>query len=82
MYPSRPYKTSSKTLQTHWTTGFAEYLPGDYGDGQATFEMLTLLVVFAVVVLFRPVFISSMVLLFLGIVKSNLLPHFILAELS
>ncbi len=37
MYPSRPYKTSSKTLQTHWTTGFAEYLPGDYGDGLATF---------------------------------------------
>jgi len=37
MYPSRPYKTSSKTLQTHWTTGFAEYLPGDYGNGLATF---------------------------------------------
>jgi hypothetical protein len=37
MYPSRPYKTTVKTLQTHWLTGFAEYLPGDYGDGLATF---------------------------------------------
>jgi len=37
MYPSRPYKTTVKTLQTHWLTGFAEYLPGDYGDGLTTF---------------------------------------------
>jgi hypothetical protein len=37
MYPPRPYKPSQKSLQTHWSTGFAEYLPGDYGDGLATF---------------------------------------------
>jgi hypothetical protein len=37
MYPSKPYKSSGKSLQTHWKTGFAEYLPGDYGDGLATF---------------------------------------------
>jgi len=37
MDPSRPYTTTTKTLQTHWKTGFAEYLPGDYGDGLATF---------------------------------------------
>jgi hypothetical protein len=33
MYPSKPYKSSGKSLQTDWHTGFAEYLPGDYGDG-------------------------------------------------
>jgi hypothetical protein len=37
MYPFHPYKTTVKTLQTHWLTGFAEYLPGDFGDGLATF---------------------------------------------
>jgi len=37
MYPSRPYKTTVKTLQTHWMTGFAEYLPGDFSDSLATF---------------------------------------------
>jgi hypothetical protein len=37
MYPSKPYKYSSNSLQTLWHTGFAEYLPGDYGDGLATF---------------------------------------------
>jgi hypothetical protein len=37
MYPSKLYKSGSKSLQTHWKTGFAEYLPGDYGDGLATF---------------------------------------------
>jgi len=37
MYPSKPYKSSGKSLQTHWHTGFAEYLPGDYGDGLVTF---------------------------------------------
>ena len=37
MYPSRPYKTTTRTLQTHWNTGHAEYLPSDYGDGLATF---------------------------------------------
>jgi len=37
MYPNKPYKQSSSSLQTHWHTGFAEYLPGDYGDGLATF---------------------------------------------
>jgi hypothetical protein len=37
MYPSKNYKLSGKLLQTHWHTGFAEYLPGDYGDGLATF---------------------------------------------
>jgi hypothetical protein len=37
MYPSKTYKSSGKSLQTHWRTGFAEYLPGDYGDGLATF---------------------------------------------
>jgi len=37
MYPSKRYKSAGKSLQTHWRTGFAEYLPGDYGDGLATF---------------------------------------------
>ena len=37
MYPSKVYKSAGKSLQTHWKTGFAEYLPGDYGDGLATF---------------------------------------------
>jgi hypothetical protein len=36
-YPSKHYKSCGKSLQTHWKTGFAEYLPGDYGDGLATF---------------------------------------------
>jgi hypothetical protein len=37
MYPSKAYKTSHPNLQTHWCAGFAEYLPGDYGDSLATF---------------------------------------------
>ena len=37
MYPSKPYKNMPSSLQTHWKTGFAEYLPGDYGDGLASF---------------------------------------------
>jgi hypothetical protein len=37
MYPSKNYKSGGKSLQTHWKTGFAEFLPGDYGDGLATF---------------------------------------------
>jgi hypothetical protein len=37
MYPSKIYKSGGKSLQTNWKTGFAEYLPGDYGDGLATF---------------------------------------------
>jgi hypothetical protein len=37
MYPSKRCKSCGKSLQTHWKTGFAEYLPGDYGDGRATF---------------------------------------------
>jgi hypothetical protein len=37
MYSSKPYKSGGKPLQTHWKNGFAEYLPGDYGDGLATF---------------------------------------------
>jgi hypothetical protein len=37
MYPSKQFKSSGKSLQTHWKTGFAEYLPGDYGDGLSTF---------------------------------------------
>jgi hypothetical protein len=37
MYPSKPFKFGSKSLQTHWHTGFAEYLPGDYSDGLACF---------------------------------------------
>jgi len=27
----------AKSLQTHWKTGFVEYLPGDYGEGLATY---------------------------------------------
>jgi len=34
MYPA---KQSKQHIQTHWKTGFAEYLPGDYRDGLATF---------------------------------------------
>jgi hypothetical protein len=37
MYPSKQAKQSPLYLQTHWRTGFAEYLPGDYGDGLASF---------------------------------------------
>jgi len=37
MYPSKQYKSSGKSLQTHWKTGFVEYLPGDYGEGLATY---------------------------------------------
>jgi hypothetical protein len=37
MYPNKPYKLSNSSLQTHWHTGFAEFLPADYGDGLATF---------------------------------------------
>jgi hypothetical protein len=39
-HPHLPIMYSSKrksTLQTHWTRGFADFLPGDYGDGLATF---------------------------------------------
>jgi hypothetical protein len=42
-HPHLPIMYSSKqsspttSIQTHWKTGFAEYLPGDYGDGLATF---------------------------------------------
>jgi hypothetical protein len=35
--PSKLAKQSPLYLQTHWQTGFAEYLPGDYGDGLASF---------------------------------------------
>jgi hypothetical protein len=34
MYPA---KQSKQHIQIHWKTGFVEYLPGDYGDGLATF---------------------------------------------
>jgi len=37
MYPSQSSKGSVRVLQTHWGTGCAEYLPGDYGDGLASF---------------------------------------------
>jgi hypothetical protein len=37
MYSSKPMKCSGAALQMHWTRGFAEYLPGDFGDGLATF---------------------------------------------
>jgi hypothetical protein len=37
MCPSKQYKSSGKSLQTHWKTGFVEYLPGDYGEGLATY---------------------------------------------
>ena len=37
MYPSKPFKFGSKSLQAHWRTGFAEYLPGDHSDGLACF---------------------------------------------
>jgi hypothetical protein len=37
MYLNKPYKLSNSSLQTRWRTGFAEFLPGDYGDGLATF---------------------------------------------
>jgi len=37
MYPSKPSKHYNSSLQTHWKTGFAEYLPGDYGDSLVSF---------------------------------------------
>jgi hypothetical protein len=37
MYPSKPMKTSSAALQTHWKHGFAEYLSSDFGDGLVSF---------------------------------------------
>ena len=36
MYPSKQMTTLG-VLHTHWNTGFAEYLSGDYGDGLAVF---------------------------------------------
>ena len=36
MYSSKQF-SSNTSIQTHWKTGFAEYLPGDYGDELATF---------------------------------------------
>jgi hypothetical protein len=36
MYSSKQF-SSTTSIQTHWKTGFAEYLPGDYGDELATF---------------------------------------------
>jgi hypothetical protein len=37
MYPSKPIASNNASLHTHWHTGVAEYLPGDYGVGLATF---------------------------------------------
>jgi len=37
MCPSKPYKSSGPSFQTHWQTGFVEYLPGDYGDSLVAF---------------------------------------------
>jgi len=37
MYPSKNYKSGGNSLQMHWKMGFSEYLPGDCGDGLATF---------------------------------------------
>ncbi len=37
MYSSKRILDNKSTLQIQWTRGFAEFLPGEYGDGLATF---------------------------------------------
>jgi hypothetical protein len=77
MYPSKPMKQSSATLQTHWKHGFAEYISSDFGDGLTTFADAD----FAHDLRSRRS-AFSMALRFIGVARNNPLPAYILAGLN